>query len=311
MMPKGKVYVIRMRPISMDIYNINPDEFERGTKQYENHEGRDPMYRVAMFLVKIFFEEPDKVPEETIQLADALETLLLTWNQAFYRYGKFDSAKLQDFVFTNLSEVRKFRSETILELSYLNRDDIQYLFSELLEALRIDTIRFSDKNKRNRKEDLEAFLEKIGVRHDGSRDLKTLYDSIKENDEIRSALEFIRKRDSASGKNSIEVRISKLGNPQVEALESLRLIRRSPVAVSKALHLLAPGFFPLWDGKIARAYKCSFEKNPAEKYFLFCTKIKLVAEKVIDFDKGRNRSLVKLIDEYNYSKFTKNWMNQT
>src|SRR5206468_2796591 len=32
--------------------------------------------------------------------------------------------------------------------------------------------------------------------------------------------------------------------------------RRSPVSVAKALHLLAPMFFPLWDDKIAAWYGC-------------------------------------------------------
>ena len=46
--------------------------------------------------------------------------------------------------------------------------------------------------------------------------------------------------------------------------------RKSPVAVAKALHLLAPNFFPLWDNKIAGAYGCYFNNNSAEKYVSFC-----------------------------------------
>jgi len=36
--------------------------------------------------------------------------------------------------------------------------------------------------------------------------------------------------------------------------------RTSPVAVSKALHLLAPDFFPIWDQKIAKAYGYNYSK---------------------------------------------------
>ncbi len=85
---------------------------------------------------------------------------------------------------------------------------------------------------------------------------------------------------------------------------------KSPVGVSKALHLLAPGFFPLWDNKIARAYGCNYDFKPKEKYLKFFIKTKHVAEELnhcVDTRKI-DKTLVKLIDEYNYSKFTKSWI---
>ena len=41
-----------------------------------------------------------------------------------------------------------------------------------------------------------------------------------------------------------------------------RTQRMSPVAVAKALHLLAPEFFPIWDHTIARAYGCNLHAKP-------------------------------------------------
>src|ERR1051325_5999064 len=52
-----------------------------------------------------------------------------------------------------------------------------------------------------------------------------------------------------------------------EFLDALRICEGkkkgvgSPVGVAKALHLLAPGFFPLWDEKIAKAYRLSTDRS--------------------------------------------------
>jgi hypothetical protein len=55
-------------------------------------------------------------------------------------------------------------------------------------------------------------------------------------------------------------------------LEALRICegkckgRGTPVGVAKALHLLAPGFFPIWDEKNARAYDCYYSKDAPGQY---------------------------------------------
>ncbi len=87
--------------------------------------------------------------------------------------------------------------------------------------------------------------------------------------------------------------------------------RKSPVAVAKALHLLAPNFFPLWDDRIAKAYGCYYNNDPAEKYVQFMKLMKEFVENIkdyIDFSDYLNKTLLKLIDEYNYSKYTKGWI---
>lgn len=82
-----------------------------------------------------------------------------------------------------------------------------------------------------------------------------------------------------------------------------------PVGASKSLHLLAPRFFPLLDNAIARAYGLAFgvRGTNGDRYcrFIGITKEQCEAlggEQII----GRNP--LKAIDEYNYCRYTKEWM---
>jgi hypothetical protein len=84
--------------------------------------------------------------------------------------------------------------------------------------------------------------------------------------------------------------------------------RASPVGVGKALHLLAPGFFPLWDEKIAQAYDCYYDDDAAGQYMTFLSKTKAMAEVLAPQVNVGGKTLLKLIDEYNYAKWTKGWI---
>jgi hypothetical protein len=199
----------------------NREEFIKGCEEYEKHDTRGAMYKVATFLVSHFWGKPS-------DMADGLGVLLLTWNQAFYRYGTFDFDKLEECITENFQKIESFRNRDISSLSNSDEDVIKNLFNKFREALQIDS-----------------------------------------------------------------------GNVQG---------RKSPVSVAKALHLLAPDFFPLWDDKIARAYKCHYYKNPAEKYVSFCNITKDMADKVKNCISRSDKTLIKLIDEYNYSKYTQGWI---
>jgi len=83
---------------------------------------------------------------------------------------------------------------------------------------------------------------------------------------------------------------------------------RSAVAVAKTLHLLAPGFFPLWDKKIAQAYSSDYSRRPAEQYLSFLKMAQDMARKLQGVSLPPGKTLLKLIDEYNYAKFTKQWV---
>ncbi len=196
-------------------------EFIKGCSEYSKHEKRDAMYKVATFLMSHFWGSFS-------DMSDSLGVLLLTWNQAFYRYGPFDFDKLEKCIKTNFKKIEEFRNKDISDLSVKDEDNIKFLFIEFLKALQID-----------------------------------------------------------SGKMKG---------------------RKSPVAVAKALHLLCPLFFPIWDEKIARAHDCYYSENPAEKYVLFCKLTKDVVDKVKGYVKSSDKTIIKLVDEYNYSKYTKGWI---
>lgn len=199
----------------------NQEQFLSGCNEFEKHEKRDAMYKVATFLLSHFWGDFPK-------MTDGLGVLLLTWNQAFYRYGVFDFDKLEECIKRNFKIITTFRNRDIFSLLQEDIRDINILFENFLDALQID-----------------------------------------------------------SGKMQG---------------------RKSPVSVAKTLHLLAPKFFPLWDDKIARAYNCYYNIKPAEQYFLFSKITKDMANKIQDYTIESEKPLLKLIDEYNYAKYTKNWI---
>jgi hypothetical protein len=200
----------------------NPDEFIRGFRAFRTNEPRDAMYKVATFLISHFWGH-------YTNMTNALGVLLLTWNQACYRYGSFSYDALEDCLRESWPDIETFRQRDIFSLSETDKQETRALFDKFLKALQI-----------------------------------------------------------AAGKSQG---------------------RKSPVAVSKALHLLAPKFFPLWDDKIARGYSCHYSKHPTEKYYAFSGKIKAVAEVVSEYEGlPEDVTILKLIDEYNYAKYTKKWI---
>jgi hypothetical protein len=133
------------------------------------------MYKAATFLVRHFWGK-------FAEIADGLGVLLLTWNNAHYRYGSFDFQLLEKTLADNQQLLASFRNRHIF--SYAPADDPSIT-------------RFS-----------ASFWRRCGSAR-------------------------ARKKECAS-----------------------------PVAVAKALHLLAPGYFPLWDLEIANAYGCGYSQQP-------------------------------------------------
>lgn len=211
--------------------DVATEEFIRGIKEFEKNEGRDSMYRVATYLLDQWWGDPSR-------MVDALSVLLLTWNNAFYRYGMFSQDALGKFLSNYWREIKIFRSRDIHSLESNDYEAITTIFMELGKAL-----------QRNNK-----------------------------------------------GKVTI-----------------------SPVGVAKALHLLAPKFFPIWDQYIAAEYDCNYSWKPADAYIRFCIEIQKIAEKMAsqdqvkqllsnDFGDSGKKSLLKRIDEFNYAKFTQHWV---
>jgi hypothetical protein len=146
-------------------------------------------------------------------------------------------------------------------------------------------------------------------RYHGSFDFIELEQCLKKN--WQKIVSF-RTRKILSLKESDKETIGFLFNKILEALRGGKTGRKSPVGVAKALHLLAPNFFPLWDTGIAKSYKF-YWYNPekaAEKYMAFCQEMKELSSKVQTYsDNPKDVTLLKLIDEYNYAKYTKGWIN--
>ncbi len=84
--------------------------------------------------------------------------------------------------------------------------------------------------------------------------------------------------------------------PAILQLFGLFRLKLGPVGAAKALHVLAPRFFPMWDNPIASGYGVGTE---APGYFLFMF---LTKHQVLNLPK--NPALLKILDEYNYRRYT-------
>jgi hypothetical protein len=198
------------------------------------------MYRIACKLVKEGWGDPAEV-------ADGLGVVLLTWNQAAYRYGSFDFDELERFVKSNQALLDTFRRRRIKSFNpETETDTVRSLFDEALDALA---------NTKKKK--------------------------------------------------------------------------KTPVGAAKALHVLAPDFFPLWDLKIAKGCHCSWygAGRAAAKYIAFMEYAQAtVASLEVQFADGRRpvslpparslaaslsknagcrKTMLKFLDEYLYATYTK------
>jgi hypothetical protein len=104
----------------------------------------------------------------------------------------------------------------------------------------------------------------------------------------------------------------------------------SPVAASKVLHVLVPPFFVMWDTTIRAGYGCGIIYNKAiarnETYYIFLERIQRELREAIQsyadshsiknfveasdalirvLNADGRKTLAKIIDEYNFMKFTR------
>ena len=219
-------------------------ELKRGCDAFERNESRDAMYRVAARLVDDLWPAMDEV-------TDGLGVLMLTWNQAFYRYGSFSFDALEEALKEHKATLEQYRARDVLGFdASTDEGPVRTLFRQFLVALQID----ADNKKRG---------------------------------------------------------------------------TQSPVAVAKALHVIAPRFFPLWDREIGVAYGCRVDDRD-ESYLRFTKKtIEIIDTLEREYDSGGDRAglpdaknlaaalsirtrfskpILKFLDEYNYAKFTKGWI---
>lgn len=217
--------------------------FTEGCKAYWEREPRDAMYRIAARLVNDSWGNAGDT-------ADGLGVILLTWNQALYRYDMFDFFALEDFLKSHRETLEHYRGRSIK------------LFDSKLHAEKIKAL----------------FAEALG------------------------------------------------------ALKTTRRGWKSPVAVVKTLHIIAPHFFPLWDRAIAKGRSCRWYDSSAaaSKYIAFMNDSQTMAASLearykeeqdraglpdarnlaaaLSTHCGRSKTILKFLDEYFYAKYTGGWI---
>ncbi len=114
----------------------------------------------------------------------------------------------------------------------------------------------------------------------GAFDSGALEACIREN---RPVIEGLRKRNISSlvqADHGLTDELFKSLSKALARVEEKKL--ETPVGCVKALHLLAPNFFPLWDQYIAPAYKCpyKYELFPHIAYRVFCDRTREIAGSV-------------------------------
>jgi len=198
-------------------YHPKETDLLEARQVFREHESRDLFYQAARELIRFAI-----AGQTTLSVAEALGTLLQTWNKSFYRFH------------------RTF-------------DEIHF---RALEKVVEDT---SDKWKAWRLRSIESLVP------DEMQDMRDIF----------AAFELV------------------LG----------------PVGAAKALHLLSPTFFPLWDRKIASGYGVAIRRigQNATRYVRF---VEITRDQVSALNTSQlpKEEVLKLIDEYNYSLITKGWI---
>jgi hypothetical protein len=79
-----------------------------------------------------------------------------------------------------------------------------------------------------------------------------------------------------------------------------------PVGAAKALHLLAPRFFPLWDRRIAKEYRFALGRvgSNGNRYWQFML---IARTQCLDLAGKLPGNPLKAVDEYNYGKYSKHF----
>ena len=148
----------------------------------------------------------------------------------------------------------------------------------------------------------------------GNLDFDLIQEALKKH---KDQIDDLRERDIQTCLGKEKEKIGCLYKDLMQALRSKKknssagTFAVSPVSAGKALHLLCPKFFPLWDNKIANAYSCKWTSSERsfESYWRFMIISKAQVEQLNSSGSEppdlRDIPTLKLIDEYNYMCFTK------
>lgn len=90
--------------------------------------------------------------------------------------------------------------------------------------------------------------------------------------------------------------------PRIRGLYSGFATVLGKTGASKTLHMLAPRFFPLWDGFIAAQAYGLYARDDRDYWRLLCATAEQV--KGVGGEAALGRNPIKAIDEYNYCRYT-------
>jgi hypothetical protein len=90
--------------------------------------------------------------------------------------------------------------------------------------------------------------------------------------------------------------------PRIRGLYSGFAAVLGKTGASKTLHMLAPRFFPLWDGFIAAQAYGLYARDDRDYWRLLCATAEQV--KSVGGEAALGRNPIKAIDEYNYCRYT-------
>jgi hypothetical protein len=162
------------------------------------------------------------------------------------------------------------------------------------------------------------FLNKWKCRIDKSdKSVRNIRKSLKETSSLFKLLEDEKLENIEFNKKIKNKTVEEIIFKIFETLSSTKVGRRTlgPTATSKIMHLVNVELFVMYDQKIREHYGCFTNANG---YINFIWRMNNIAKKIIEDCDGneeiwrkiykKRKSLPKLIDEYNYSRFTKKWL---
>jgi hypothetical protein len=81
-----------------------------------------------------------------------------------------------------------------------------------------------------------------------------------------------------------------------------------PVGAAKALHLLAPRFFPIWDSRIARAYGFRPLRGRSADAYVAFMEIVQQQVKALGGASAIGHNPLRKLDAFNYCRYTRGWL---
>ena len=117
----------------MNRHLLSLAELQEARQVFEKNESRDLFYRIATELIDMALVGATK-----FTLSEALAVLLQTWNEAYYRYSKFDEAhfaQIEELLDRHREQLRMWRARHLTQLTPSDRDHVETVFKDFESVL--------------------------------------------------------------------------------------------------------------------------------------------------------------------------------